>query len=192
GGPFVAQGFKPSSEPHVGDATYFRVYSGAVRNGQDVYNAPRDAVEKLNHLCVAVGKDRTEVAELHAGDIGVVAKLRDTHTNDTLSTRETPIVLPKIPFPEPVITVAVEVKQRGEEDKLAAGLHKLHEEDPTFHFEYSSELGQTLIRGMGERHFEIILGRLVRKYAVHAELARPKVAYRETFKGTAEGQGKHK
>src|SRR5216110_3477148 len=129
-GPFVAQVFKTISEPHVGDVSYFRIYSGAVRNGQDVYNAPRDAVEKLNHLCVAVGKDRSEIAELHAGDIGAVAKLRDTHTNDTLSARETPIVLPKIPFPEPVITVAVEVKQRREEDKLSTGLHKLHEEDP--------------------------------------------------------------
>src|SRR5438270_13427978 len=96
------------------------------RNGQDVYNAPRSAVEKLNHLCVSVGKDRFEIAELHAGDIGVVAKLRDTHTNDTLSTRDAPIVLRKIPFPEPVITVAIEVKQRGEEEKLSNGLHKLH------------------------------------------------------------------
>jgi len=84
------------------------------------------------------------------------------------------------------------VKMRGEEDKLAAGLHKLHEEDPTFHFEYNSELGQTLIHGMGERHLEILLGRLARKYAVHAELTRPRVAYRETFRGIAEGQGKHK
>ena len=108
--------------------------------------------------CVAVGKERMEIAELHAGDIGVVAKLRDTHTNDTLSTKELGLVLPKIPFPEPVITLAVEVKQRGEEDKLSTGLHKLHEEDPTFHHEYNSELGQTLIRGLGERHLEIVVG----------------------------------
>src|SRR5207247_1079609 len=160
--------------------------------GQDVWNAPRAAPEKLNHLCVAVRKHGTEVAELHAGDIGVVAKLRDTHTNDTLSARETPIVLPKIPFPEPVITVAVEVKQRGEEDKLSTGLHKLHEEDPTFHHEYNGELAQTLIRGLGERHLEIIVGRLARKFGVHAQTAKPKVAYRETFRGKSEGQGKHK
>src|SRR3989449_597586 len=96
----------------------FRVHSGLVKNGQDVYNAPREAVEKLNHLCVTVGKDRIEIPELHAGDIGVVAKLRDTHTNDTLSTRDHAIVLPKIPFPEPVITEAIEVKQLGEEEKL--------------------------------------------------------------------------
>ena len=191
-GLFVAQVFKTISEPHVGDVTFFRVHSGTVKNGQDVWNAPRAATEKLNHLCVAVGKDRTEVAELHAGDIGVVAKLRDTHTNDTLSTRETPIVLPKIPFPEPVITVAVEVKQRGEEDKLSTGLHKLHEEDPTFHHEFNAELGQTLLRGLGERHLEIVVGRLARKFGVHAQITKPKVAYRETLKGKGEGQGKHK
>ncbi|HEX4574713.1 MAG TPA: elongation factor G [Gemmatimonadales bacterium] len=192
GGPFVAQVFKTISEPHVGDVTYFRVYSGTVRNGQDVYNAPRTASEKLNHLCVTVGKDRVEIAELHAGDLGVVAKLRDTHTNDTLSTKDVPIVLRKIPFPEPVITEAIEVRQRGEEEKLSNGLHKLHEEDPTFQHEYNGELQQMLIRGLGERHLEIIVGRLARKFGVHALITKPKVAYRETFKGKAEGQGKHK
>ena len=190
--PFVAQVFKTISEPHVGDVTFFRIHSGMVKNGQEVYNAPRDASEKLNHLCVAVGKERHEIAELHSGDVGCVAKLRDTHTNDTLSTRELPIVLKKIPFPDPVITVAIEVKQRGEEEKLSNGLHKLHEEDPTFHHEYNAELGQTLIRGLGERHLEIVVGRLARKFGVHATLSRPKVAYRETLKGKAEGQGKHK
>jgi elongation factor G len=191
-GPFAAQVFKTISEPHVGDVSYFRVFSGMVKNGQDVYNAPREAVEKLNHLCVALGKERFETPELHAGDIGVVAKLRDTHTNDTLSTKDAPIVLRKIPFPEPVITEAIEVKQRGEEDKLSTGLHKLHEEDPTFRHEYNGELGQTLIRGLGERHLEIIVGRLARKFGVHAQITKPKIAYRETFKGRAEGQGKHK
>ena len=192
GGPFVAQVFKTVSEPHVGDVTFFRVHSGTVKNGQEVWNAPREASEKLNHLCVSVGKDRTEIPELKAGDIGCVAKLRDTHTNDTLSTREKGLVLPKIPFPEPVITVAVQVKQRGEEDKLSTGLHKLHEEDPTFQHEYNAELGQTLMRGLGERHLEIVVGRLARKFGVHADMAKPKVAYRETLKGKAEGQGKHK
>ena len=191
-GPFATQVFKTISEPHVGDVTFFRIYSGFVKNGQEVFNAPRDAAEKLNHLCVAVGKDRHEIAELHAGDIGCVAKLRDTHTNDTLSTRDRPLVQKKIPFPEPVITVAIDVKQRGEEEKLSNGLHKLHEEDPTFHHEYNAELGQTLIRGLGERHLEIVVGRLARKFGVHAVLSKPKVAYRETLKGKAEGQGKHK
>jgi elongation factor G len=191
-GPFVAQVFKTVSEPHVGDVSFFRIYSGKVSNGAEAYNAPRDVVEKLNHLSVALGKEKTEVPELHAGDIGVVAKLRDTHTNDTLSTKDRPVVLAKIPFPEPVITLAVEVKQRGEEDKLNTGLQKLHEEDPTFHHEYNAELGQTLIRGRGERHLEIIVGRLARKFGVHATLGKPKIAYRETLKGKAEGQGKHK
>ena len=162
------------------------LFSGRVNNGQDVWNAPREASEKLNHLCVAVGKERIEIPELHAGDIGVVAMLRDTHTNDTLSTKDKGLVLPKIPFPEPVITVAVEVKQRGEEDKLSTGLHKLHEEDPTFHHEYNGELAQTLIRGLGERHLEIVVGRLARKFGVHAQTVKPKVAYRETFRGSEE------
>jgi elongation factor G len=157
-----------------------------------VYNAPRDTIEKLNHLSVAQGKERTEVPVLHAGDIGCVAKLRNTHTNDTLSSKSHPIVLPKIPFPEPIITMSLEVKQRGEEDKMGTGLLKLHEEDPTFHYEYNAELGQTLIRGRGERHLEILVGRLARKFGVHAVLGHPKVAYRETLRGKAEGQGKHK
>lgn len=191
-GPFVAQVFKTVSEPHVGDVSFFRIYSGRVTNGAEVFNAPRDVREKLNHLSVAQGKDRNEVPVLHAGDIGVVAKLRDTHTNDTLSTESDPVVLRKIPFPPPLTVMAVEVRQRGEEDKLSTGLQKLHEEDPTFHYEYNGELRQTLISGRGERHLEVVIGRLARKFGVHAELARPKVAYRETFKGKAEGQGKHK
>ena len=191
-GPLAAQVFKTVSEPHVGDVTLFRIFSGKVKNGQDVWNAPRELSEKLNHLCVAVGKDRVETGELHAGDIGAVAKLRDTHTNDTLSTKEVGLVLPKIPFPEPVITLAIEVKQRGEEDKLSTALHKLHEEDPTFHHEFNAELSQTLIRGLGERHLEIVVGRLARKYGVHAQTTKPRIAYRETFRGKAEGQGKHK
>ena len=190
--PFVAQVFKTVSEPHVGDVSFFRIFAGSVANGAEVYNAPRGAVEKLNHLSVAQGKERTEVPMLRVGDIGVVAKLKDTHTNDTLSTQEKPVVLAKIPFPEPLTVLAVEVKQRGEEDKLSTGLQKLHEEDPTFHHEFNPELRQTLIGGRGERHLEIIIGRLGRKFGVHAELGRPRIAYRETFKGKAEGQGRHK
>jgi elongation factor G len=190
--PFVAQVFKTVSEPHVGDVTFFRIWSGSVSNGATVFNAPRAAAEKLNHLSVSQGKERVEVPMLHAGDIGVVAKLKDTHTSDTLSTEESPVVLPKIPFPEPLTVLAVRVRQRGEEDRLSTGLHKLHEEDPTFHHEYSTELKQTLIGGRGERHLEVIVGRLERKFGVHTDLTRPGVAYRETFRGKAEGQGRHK
>ena len=191
-GPLIGHVFKIISEPHVGDVSLFRIYTGTIKNGEEVWNAEHSVSEKLNHLSVQQGKERFEVPELAAGDIGSVAKLRDTHTNDTFCRREAALRLPPIPFPEALATSAVVVKMRGEEDKLAAGLHKLHEEDPTFHFEYSSELGQTLVHGMGERHFEILLGRLQRKFGVHAELARPRVAYRETLKGKGEGQGKHK
>ncbi len=184
--------FKTHSEPHVGDVTLFRLFAGELRNGDEIWNAEHEVPEKLNHLSVQQGKDRIEVERLSAGDIGSVAKLRDTHTGDTFCQREQPVRLEPIPLPDAVATSAVLVKQRGEEDKLAAGLHKLHEEDPTFHFEYSSELGQTLIHGMGERHFDTILHRLERKFGVHAELTRPRGAYRETIKGKAEGQGKHK
>jgi elongation factor G len=190
--PILGRVFKTVSEPHVGDVTFFRLYTGELANGAEVHNAEHDVAEKLNHLSIQQGKERVEVERLSAGDIGSVAKLKDTHTGDTFCRRDHPLRLPPIPFPDAVATSAVLVKQRGEEDKLAAGLHKLHEEDPTFHFEYSSELGQTLIHGMGERHFETVLGRLARKFGVHAELIRPRVAYRETIKGRGEGQGKHK
>ncbi|MGE0555038.1 MAG: elongation factor G [Gemmatimonadales bacterium] len=190
--PLLGRVFKTVSEPHVGDVSLFRVYCGTIKNGDEVWNSEHNVAEKLNHLSIQLGKERYEVPELHAGDIGSVAKLKDTHTNDTFCRRDAPVHLEPITFPEAEATSAVVVKQRGEEDKLAAGLHRLHEEDPTFHFEYNSELGQTLIHGMGERHFDIILGRLARKFGVHAELARPRVPYRETLRGMAEGQGKHK
>jgi elongation factor G len=138
----IGRVFKTVSEPHVGDVTLFRLYRGELVNGAEVWNAEHDVAEKLNHLSIQQGKDRIEVDRLAAGDIGSVAKLRDTHTGDTFCQREHPLRLPAIPFPDAVATSAVVVKQRGEEDKLAAGLHKLHEEDPTFHFEYSSELGR--------------------------------------------------
>jgi elongation factor G len=191
-GPVVAHVFKTVAEPHVGEVSLFKIVSGKVSNGSEVYNAPRGTLEKLNHLSVAQGKDRTEVLELHAGDIGVVAKLKDTHTNDTLSTQGTPTALAKIPFPDPLIVLAVAVTKRGEEDKLSTGLQKLHDEDPTFHHEFNPELRQTLISGRGERHLEVIVKRLERKYGVHSEILKPLVAYRETFKKKAEGQGRHK
>jgi elongation factor G len=190
--PFVAQVFKTVSEPHVGDVSLFRIYSGKIGNGAEVYNAPRSVQEKLNHLSVAQGKERSEVIELHAGDVGVVAKLKDTHTNDTLSQQGNQVVVSKIPFPDPLIVMAIAVTTRGEEDKLSTGLQKLHDEDPTFHHHFNAELRQTLISGRGERHLEIIAKRLERKFGVHSELLRPKVAYRETFRGKGDGQGKHK
>ena len=192
GAPFAALVFKTVSEPHVGDVSIFRIVSGSVKNGAEVFNPARSSLEKLNHLSVSLGKDKIEVESLHAGDIGVVAKLRDTHTNDTLATQATAVVLPRVPFPDPVIHMAVAAKVRGEEDKLSMGLTRLAEEDPTFHWEYNAEVKQTWIRGLGERHLDVILGRLARKFGVHAELHKPKIPYRETIKGKAEGEGKHK
>ncbi|MHB1074091.1 MAG: elongation factor G [Gemmatimonadaceae bacterium] len=190
--PFAALVFKTASEPHVGDVSYFRVLSGCVANGGEVYNATRDVVEKLGHLSVSQGKDRLEVTKVCAGDIACVAKLKNTHTNDTLSTKEHPVRLPQIRFPEGQIQFAVHAKARGEEDKLQSGLHRLHDEDPTFELHYNAETHETIVSGLGERHLEVIMAKLRRKFGVQAELTKPKIAFRETLKGKAEGQGRHK
>ena len=189
---FAAHVFKTISEPHVGDVTFFRIYSGTIANGAEVYNATRGAAEKLNHLSISQGKDRSEVPVLHAGDIGCVAKLRNTHTNDTLSTKEHPVRLPLIDFPESLVQLAVHASNRADEEKLQAGLHKLHDEDPTFQMHYNPETHETIVAGMGERHLEVTMSKLKRKFGVTAELTRPKIAYRETIKAKADGQGRHK
>jgi elongation factor G len=189
---FAALVFKTHSEPHVGDVSYFRIFSGTVSNGQEVYNATRDGVEKMGHIAVSQGKERIEVPILHAGDIGCVAKLRNTHTNDTVSTRDHPVRLAQIVFPEPLVQFAVAASARHDEEKLQYGLHRLHDEDPTFETHYNSETHQTIISGLGERHLEVSLARLKRKYGVSAELHKPKIAYRETITAKGEGQGRHK
>ncbi len=189
---FAALVFKTMSEPHVGDVSFFRIFQGVVVNGQEVYNATRNGVEKLNHLSVAQGRDRAEVPKLHAGDIGCVAKLRNTHTNDTLSTKDHPVRLPQIHLPEPLVAMAVHAHARGDEEKLQAGLHRLHDEDPTFETRYNAETHETVISGMGERHLEVAMSKLKRKYGVTGEMSKPKVPYRETLTGKGEGQGRHK
>ena len=190
--PFAALVFKTTSEPHVGELSFFRVFGGSVKNGDEVLNASREKPEKLVHLSIAQGKERAEVDELRAGDIGVVAKLRDTHTNDTLSAPAHPLVLTGIALPEPDIAVALEVVNRGDEDKLGVGMHKLHEEDPCFVAEYNPELGQTIARGLGELHLEVQIERLKRKNGVGVTIKAPKIPYRETIKSPAEGHGRHK
>ena len=190
--PFAALVFKTHAEPHVGDVSYFRILSGSVASGQDVYNATRAGVEKLAHLSVPSGRERVEVPRLRAGDIGCVAKLRNTHTNDTLSTREHPVRLPQVAFPEPAVHFAVHATSRDAEEKLQAGLHRLHDEDPTFTVHYVPETHETVVGGMGERHLEITMARLKRKYAVSGELTKPTIAYRETITARAQGQGRHK
>ena len=191
-GPCAAHVFKTMSEPHVGEVTFFRLYSGVINNGDELYNATRSGVEKLNHLSIAQGKERTEIAKLHAGDIGCVAKLRNTHTNDTLSTRVHPVRLPLIELPEGQISMAVHATNRADEEKLQQGLHRLHDEDPTLEMHYNPETHETIVSGLGERHLEVNMSKLKRKFGVTAELSKPRIAYRETIKGKAEGQGKHK
>lgn len=190
--PFAALVFKTTSEPHVGELSYFRIYGGSVSNGGEVFNATREKAEKLSHLSVPQGRERMETDQLRAGDIGVVAKLKDTHTNNSLSAPGHPLVLQGVQFPAPDIAVAVEPATRGEEDKLAIGLHKLHEEDPCFTSEYLPELGQTIARGLGELHLEVQLERLKRKNGVDVVVKAPRIPYRETFRAVAEAQGRHK
>ncbi|MHB1297540.1 MAG: elongation factor G [Gemmatimonadaceae bacterium] len=190
--PLTALVFKTTNEPHVGEVSYFRTFSGIAANGGDAWNSTRGAPEKLAHLAVPQGKDRLEVPRLFPGDIGCVAKLRNTHTNDTLSTREHPVRLPEIPFPDPLVSFAIEAAARADEEKLQTGLHRLHDEDPTIQTHFESETHESVIEGMGERHLEVALARLQRLYGVRATLRPPRVPYRETLLGTAEGQGRHK
>jgi len=190
--PFTALVFKTTTEPHVGEVSYFRTYSGVIANGADVYNATRSAPEKLSHLAVPQGKDRIEVSRLYPGDIGCVAKLRNTHTNDTLSTKEHPVRMPDIPFPDALVSFAIEATVRADEEKLQTGLHRLHDEDPTIQTHFEAETHETIIEGLGERHLEVALARLERQWGVQAKLRAPRVPYRETLLGQAEGQGRHK
>jgi elongation factor G len=190
--PFSALVFKTANEPHVGELSYFKITSGSVGNGTEVTNAERGGTEKLNHLSIGLGRDRLEVPRLHAGDIGVVAKLKNTHTNDTLSSPERPLILEKISFPKPDIAVAVKGVTRGDEDKLGEVLHRLHEEDPTFHGEFNGELHQTIARGLGELHLDVNFERMKRKFGVSVETEEPKIAYRETLTKSAQGQGRFK
>ncbi|MFQ5889408.1 MAG: elongation factor G, partial [Gemmatimonadota bacterium] len=189
---FAALVFKTTLEPHVGELSYFRVFSGSLKSGAFVYNSVRSTPERIAHLSVPHGSAREEVTELHAGDIGVVAKLRDTHTGDTLCAEDTTLVLPGIEWPAPDISIAIRPSSRGEEDRLANGLAKLHEEDPTFRAAYDPEIGQTVARGLGELHLTVSLERMRRKYGVSVETEEPRIPYRETISRTAEGQGKYK
>jgi elongation factor G len=190
--PFTALVFKTTAEPHVGDVSFFRTFSGTVTSGQEVYNATRDSAEKVMHLAIPLGRERMEVPRLFPGDIGCVAKLHNTHTNDTISLKAQPVRMPQIRFPDPVVTFAVKAVSRNDEEKLQQGLHRLHDEDPTFQTHFNTETHETIVGGMGERHIEVALARLVRQLAVKAELSVPRIPYRETITVKGDGQGKHK
>ncbi|MFI5252274.1 MAG: elongation factor G [Bacteroidota bacterium] len=192
-GPPVLFTFKTVSEPHVGDLSFFRVYSGSISHGLDLNNNANNKVERLAQLFIMCGRERKEVGKLVAGDLGAVVKLKDTHTNNTLSSKTLSVNLPPIVFPEPVITMALVAKTKGDEDKIAAGLHHLHEEDPTFVIKVDPELHQTVLSGQGELHLTIITKRLKAKYGVDVDMVEPKIPYRETIKGRAnEVEYKHK
>ncbi|HEX9105565.1 MAG TPA: elongation factor G, partial [Longimicrobiales bacterium] len=191
-GPVAVLVFKTTNEKNVGEVSYFRIFSGSLSNGQDVYNAGRETPEKLAHLSVPQGKERVEVDKLHAGDIGVVAKLKNTHTNDTLSPKDRPLALAPIAFPTADISIAIHAATRSDEDKIGVALAKLHEEDPTFSYEYDAEIKQTIVRGLGELHLDVQMERLKRKYGVEVITEQPRIRYRETIRKESEAQGKHK
>lgn len=191
-GPLAALVFKTISDPYVGKITLLRVFSGTLASNGTAYNVNRDHDERIGQLFLMRGKEQVPVDSLAAGDIGGVAKLVETGTNDTLTNREKPLRLSPIAFPEPVITMAVVPKSRGDDDKIGAGLARLAEEDPTCSVQRNSETAQMLLSGQGELHLEVMVSRLQKKFGVEAELVVPKVPYRETIKGTAKAEYKHK
>lgn len=184
--------FKTVSEPHVGELSFFRVYHGELKPGMDLVNESNGKTERIAQLFTMNGKTRKETPSVQIGDIATAVKLRDTHTNNTLSSRSFPVVLKPIEFPDPVITSAVRAKNKGDEEKIAVALHSLHEEDPTFVVTQDSELAQTLIHGQGEQQIDVIVKRLKEKYKVEVEIIEPRIPFRETVKGTADTRYRHK
>jgi elongation factor G len=184
--------FKTLSEGQAGDLTFFRLYSGSVRMGMDLYNSDRKMTERFGQIYVMNGKTRIPVDSLNAGDIGAVVKLKDTHTGNTLGGSKRSVSLPKVRYPKPNIHVSLKLKSKGEEDKVAVGLATLHEEDPTFLYHVDSELHQTVISGQGELHLQVISERLKRRYKIDFDLVQPRIPFRETIKSKAESKYRHK
>jgi elongation factor G len=190
--PFSALVFKTISDPHVGKLSLFRVYSGTVKSDSQVFNATRDGKERVGHLGWLQGKTQKPVEALGPGEIGVVAKLKDTLTGDTLCDEAQPVVLPGITFAEPTISFAIQPKSRGDEDKISTALQRMEEEDPTLRHHYDPETRQLLVSGIGQLHVEVIVERMKRKYNVDVTLLPPRIPYKETVKGRSEVQGKYK
>ncbi len=185
--------FKSLSEPHVGELSIFKVYSGKLSPGLDLQNTTKNQTERLGQLFVLNGKNRTEISTIYAGDIGAVVKLKDTHTGDTLAAKNFPVSLPPIEFPEPVIRGAVISKSKGDEDKIASGLHNVHEEDPTLTVNYDPEISQTIVSGQGELQLALAVKLLKDRYNVEVDVVEPRIPYRETIKGVCEdAEYKHK
>ncbi|MCP5528590.1 MAG: elongation factor G, partial [Verrucomicrobiales bacterium] len=184
--------FKTLAEEHVGEMSFFRVYSGKATTGMEMYNSDRRTSERLGQIMVLNGKHREQAGSLVAGDIGAVVKLKDTHTGNTLCDPSINVRLPKVDFPRPNIHAALRLKSKGEEDKVAQGLAALHEEDPTFHYLVDGELHQTVISGQGELHLQVAAERLRGRYRVDFDLIAPKIRFRETIKAKADSKYRHK
>ena len=190
--PVSALVFKTLSDPHIGKLTLFRVYSGTLRADSTLLNPTRGAKERMGHVSWLQGKTQKNVEALGPGEIGVAQKLKETQTGDTLSDEAHPFELPRITFPEPAINFAVQPKTRGDEDKISNALARIAEEDPTVHHHFDPETKQLLISGVGSLHVEMTVERMKRKYNVDVSLLPPRIPYKETVKGRAEGQGKYK
>ena len=190
--PVSALVFKTLSDPHIGKLTLFRVYSGTLRADSTLLNPTRGAKERMGHVSWLQGKMQKNVETLGPGEIGVAQKLKETQTGDTLSDEAHPFELPRITFPEPAINFAIQPKTRGDEDKISTALARIAEEDPTVHHHFDPETKQLLISGVGSLHVEMTVERMKRKYNVDVTLLPPRIPYKETVKGRAEGQGKYK
>ena len=184
--------FKTVSDAFAGRISYFKVFSGVLKNDASLQNFTRGSSEKLAHIGIMQGKTTVPVGELHAGDIGVVSKLKDTLTGDTLGDKSAPIQYPKVKLPEPAITFAIEPKSRADEDKLGPGIHKLMEEDAMLRFFRDPQTKEFLIAGTGQQHIEVVVAKMKKRHHTEVNLKAPKVPYRETIRGRADVQGKHK
>jgi elongation factor G len=189
-GPFAALVFKIMTDPFVGQLAFFRVYSGHLDAGSGVFNSTKDTNERIGRLLKMHANKREEIKEVWAGDIAAAVGLKNVSTGDTICDRDDPVILEAMNFPEPVIAVAIEPKTKADQEKMGMALGKLMQEDPTFKVHTDKETGQTIIRGMGELHLEIITDRLVREFNVGANIGKPQVAYREAITKEAEGHGR--
>ncbi|HWR01982.1 MAG TPA: elongation factor G [Chlorobaculum sp.] len=191
-GPTIAFIFKTMSEPRVGEISYVRVYSGHIESGHELVDAQTGQIEKLGQVYTMLGQKKIPVDKLLAGDIGMVVKLKDSHTNDTLADKGVDCRISPIIFPEPVLSSAIVPVTQGDEEKISAGLHHLHEEDPSFAIEHDVEFNQTILKTLGETHLDIIISRLLNKFNVKVDVAAVRIPYRETIRIAASAQGKYK
>ncbi|MCH8288647.1 MAG: elongation factor G [Candidatus Marinimicrobia bacterium] len=188
--PFSALAFKIVTDPYVGRLTYIRVYSGRISKGDHVYNVSNDKKERISRIMLMHANKREDLSEVGTGEICAIVGLNRTKTGDTICSKDDPIILESMHFPEPVISVAIEPVSKADQDSLSSGLTKLSEEDPTFKIRTNEETGQTIISGMGELHLDILVDRLLREFKVHAKVGRPQVAYKETIMKKVEAEGK--